>query len=117
MCVSVCVCAQAEAARDGAQSPMVQRNGSLATSHEVWRYISELGVSKVELSMEDVETILDTLVYDGKAERTLLAAKEGSVGSVDGQVKLYRGVNALLQPPTGLVRTPCGLCPVSEPFY
>lgn len=26
---------------------MVQRNSSFATSHEVWKYICELGISKV----------------------------------------------------------------------
>ncbi|XP_054881971.1 DNA-directed RNA polymerase III subunit RPC6-like [Poeciliopsis prolifica] len=102
---------KAEAARDGQQSPMVQRNSSFATSHEVWKYICELGISKVDLSMDDIETILNTLIYDGKVEMTVIAAKEGTVGSVDGQMKLYRGVNAILQP-TGLVKTPCGLCPV-----
>lgn len=132
---------QAEAARDGKQSPMVQRNSSFATSHEVWKYICELGISKVtppllqsavrcctcrltgvcvcweqvDLSMDDIETILNTLIYDGKAEMTVIAAKEGTVGSVDGQVKLYRGVNPILQP-TGLVKTPCGLCPVTTPI-
>ncbi|XP_067148732.1 DNA-directed RNA polymerase III subunit RPC6 isoform X3 [Apteryx mantelli] len=69
--------------------------------------------SKVELSMEDIETILNTLIYDGKVEMTIIAAKEGTVGSVDGQMKLYRAVSPLIQP-TGLVRTPCGLCPVFD---
>lgn len=62
--------------------------------------------------MDDIETILNTLIYDGKVEMTVIAAKEGTVGSVDGQMKLYRGVNAVI-PPTGLIRTPCGLCPVT----
>lgn len=68
--------------------------------------------------MEDIETILNTLIYDGKVEMTVIAAKEGTVGSVDGQVKLYRGVNAVIQP-AGLIRTPCGLCPVTphDPEY
>ena len=65
--------------------------------------------------MEDIETILSTLIYDGKVEMTIIAAKEGTVGSVDGQMKLYRGVNPVIQP-TGLVKTPCGLCPVSTAF-
>uniref|UniRef100_A0A3Q0RFF6 DNA-directed RNA polymerase III subunit RPC6 n=1 Tax=Amphilophus citrinellus TaxID=61819 RepID=A0A3Q0RFF6_AMPCI len=104
---------KAEAARDSKQSPMVQRNSSFATSHEVWKYICELGISKVDLSMDDIETILNTLIYDGKVEMTVIAAKEGTVGSVDGQMKLYRGVNAIIQP-TGLVKTPCGLCPVFD---
>lgn len=47
MTVRPVVCIQAEAARDSKQSPMVQRNSSFATSHEVWKYISELGISKV----------------------------------------------------------------------
>uniref|UniRef100_A0A8C2XEL2 DNA-directed RNA polymerase III subunit RPC6 n=1 Tax=Cyclopterus lumpus TaxID=8103 RepID=A0A8C2XEL2_CYCLU len=85
---------KAEAARDNKQSPMVQRNSSFATSHEVWKYICELGISKVDLSMDDIETILNTLIYDGKVEMTVIAAKEGTVGSVDG--------------------TPCGLCPVFD---
>ncbi|KAI2650310.1 DNA-directed RNA polymerase III subunit RPC6 [Labeo rohita] len=62
--------------------------------------------------VEDIETILNTLIFDGKVEMTIIAAKEGTVGSVDGQMKLYRGVNPIIQP-TGLVKTPCGLCPVS----
>lgn len=63
--------------------------------------------------MDDIETILNTLIYDGKVEMTVIAAKEGTVGSVDGQMKLYRGVNPVIQP-TGLVKTPCGLCPVTH---
>lgn len=47
MTVRPVVCIQAEVARDSKQSPMVQRNSSFATSHEVWKYISELGISKV----------------------------------------------------------------------
>lgn len=66
--------------------------------------------------MEDIETILNTLIYDGKVEMTIIAAKEGTVGSVDGQMKLYRAVNPIL-PPTGLVRAPCGLCPVSKSCF
>ncbi|KAF3850392.1 hypothetical protein F7725_012164 [Dissostichus mawsoni] len=88
---------EAEAAKDSKQSPMIQRNSSLATSHEVWKYICELGISK---------TILNTLIYDGKVELTVIAAKEGTVGSVDGQMKLYRGVNAVLLP-TGMVFDDC----------
>ncbi|XP_023575983.1 DNA-directed RNA polymerase III subunit RPC6 isoform X4 [Octodon degus] len=103
----------AETARESKQNPMIQRNSSFASSHEVWKYICELGISKVELSMEDIETILNTLIYDGKVEMTIIAAKEGTVGSVDGHMKLYRAVSPII-PPTGLVRAPCGLCPVFD---
>ncbi|XP_070935829.1 DNA-directed RNA polymerase III subunit RPC6 isoform X2 [Macaca nemestrina] len=104
---------KAETARESKQNPMIQRNSSFASSHEVWKYICELGISKVELSMEDIETILNTLIYDGKVEMTIIAAKEGTVGSVDGHMKLYRAVSPII-PPTGLVRAPCGLCPVFD---
>lgn len=45
--------------------------------------------------------ILNTLVYDGKVERIL--AGDGS--------NLYRAIEPLVISP-GLIRTPCGLCPV-----
>jgi len=48
-----------------------------------------------------MEMILNTLVYDGKVERIL--AGDGS--------NLYRAIQPLLNSP-GLIKTPCGLCPV-----
>lgn len=50
--------------------------------------------------------ILNTLVYDGKVERTL--AGDGS--------NLYRAIQPLLNSP-GLIRTPCGLCPVRQIYH
>lgn len=49
-----------------------------------------------------MEMILNTLVYDGKIERIL---------SGDGN-NLYRVIQPLLSSLSGLMRTPCGLCPV-----
>lgn len=48
-----------------------------------------------------MEMILNTLVYDGKVERIL--AGDGS--------NLYRAIQPLVTSP-GLIRTPCGMCPV-----
>ena len=61
---------------------------------------------QVNLSVPDIEKILDTLIYDGKVERRLQAG-----GGVQEQLKLYRATQTLL-PPVGLVKTPCGICPV-----
>ena len=58
--------------------------------------------------MDDIETILNTLIYDGKVERTIMASTDES----KNQTKLYRAVASLI-PPTGLMRVPCGVCPVS----
>ena len=55
------------------------------------------------LSVEDIETILDTIVYDGKVEKAV---------DVD-LTKIYRAVEPLLPAP-GIVQTPCGVCPVSS---
>lgn len=81
--------------------PLAARNMSLVPSSEVLKFISELGISKIQLGLEDIESILDTLVYDGKVEKTVREEEQ----------KFYRAVEALL-PTTGLVRTPCGICPV-----
>jgi len=87
-----------------ASGPMAARNMSMATSKEVAKFISDLGISKIELKHEDIESILDTLIFDGKVEKTT-RTQEGV------EVKFYRAVESLL-PNTGLVRIPCGVCPV-----
>ncbi|CAK9808653.1 DNA-directed RNA polymerase III subunit RPC6 [Anthophora plagiata] len=91
---------QMNACRGG---PIMARNVTFASSKEVWKFISDLGISKVKLSVEDLEMILNTLVYDGKVERTL---------SGDGNT-LYRAVEPLLSPP-GLIKSTCGVCPVKK---
>ncbi len=85
--------------------PMAMRNKAAASAKEVLGFISQLGISKVQLKAEDIETILDTLVFDGKVELI--------VG--DGEVKFFRAIDGLLPSAgTGLMRTPCGGCPVMK---
>jgi len=55
---------------------------------------------QVKLSVRDIEIILNTLVYDDKIER-----------KPSGDKNLYRSIQPLVNLP-GLVRSPCGLCPV-----
>ncbi|KAG5671403.1 hypothetical protein PVAND_001601 [Polypedilum vanderplanki] len=74
---------------------------SLCSVKEVHDFITQLGISKIKLEEDDLDTILKTIVYDGKAQRILQA---------DGKY-LYKAVESLL-PPEGLVQTPCGICPV-----
>ncbi|XP_049784270.1 DNA-directed RNA polymerase III subunit RPC6 isoform X1 [Schistocerca cancellata] len=92
-----------EAAKECKGGPIAARNISYVSSKDVWKYINDLGISKVQLSVEDMETILDTLLYDGKVERSLSA--EGNF--------LYRAIKSLLPAP-GTVTMPCGVCPVSH---
>ncbi|CAH1791664.1 unnamed protein product [Owenia fusiformis] len=93
-----------ELAADMNVDPAARMNKAYATSLDITKYISELGISKVELSVEDIETILNTLIYDGKVEHTIMA-------TATGQKKLYRAMRQITQS-TGLMRTPCGVCPV-----
>lgn len=90
-----------EAAKKLKEGPYAVQMKTLCTVADVHKFISELGISKIKLDEEDLETILKTVVYDGKAQRVL---------QVDGSY-LYKAVDSLL-PPEGLVQTPCGICPV-----
>nr|CAD7257642.1 unnamed protein product [Timema shepardi] len=92
---------KSENIKDCKGGPIAARNISYASSKDVWKFISELGISKVQLSVEDIETILDTLLYDGKVERSV---------ALDGSY-LYRAIESLLDAP-GIVRMPCGVCPL-----
>lgn len=90
-----------EGAKKLKEGPITVQMKALCTVTEVHGFISELGISKIKLDEEDLETILKTVVYDGKAQRVLQA---------DGSY-LYKSVDSLL-PPEGIVQTPCGICPV-----
>ncbi|XP_068683022.1 DNA-directed RNA polymerase III subunit RPC6-like [Montipora capricornis] len=93
--------------------PLAKRNASYSSCQDVCKYISELGISKVQLSEGDIETILNTLVFDGKAEITLVADSSSSRSTSTEQKKLFRALVPLM-PSTGLMSTPCGVCPVSD---
>ena len=71
----------------------------------------------MDLNVEDIETILNTLVYDGKIERNIISAS-ASFSSAE-QVNLYRAINPILPQKvgSGLVRTPCGICQLIDNCY
>lgn len=58
---------------------------------------------QVKLDEDDLETILKTIVYDGKAEVSI---------QMDGS-RCYRATESPLDP-IGLVQVPCGICTVSK---
>ena len=61
--------------------------------------------------MEDIESILDTLVYDGKvAAETRACNDEDGVSRLES-VRCYRCLTAWCAP-TGITRLPCAMCPV-----
>jgi DNA-directed RNA polymerase III subunit RPC6 len=90
-----------DAAKKLKEGPTAIHMKALCTVSDVHKFISELGISKIKLDEEDLETILKTVVFDGKAQRVL---------QTDGSY-LYKAVESLL-PPEGIVQVPCGICPV-----
>jgi len=58
----------------------------------------------VELAKEDIESILDTLIYDGKIEKITKEEEE----------KVFYTVMDPFLKTTGLVQVPCGICPVAK---
>jgi len=63
--------------------------------------------------VEDIESILDTLVYDGKVAAETRASTDDDDGAVvqSQSVRWYRCLNAWC-PATGITRLPCAMCPV-----
>jgi DNA-directed RNA polymerase III subunit RPC6 len=82
------------------------RNSSFLSSKEICQVISDMKILKFNLTVEDIETILDSLVFEGKVEKSTT-----SDGNCDGQVKKYRTVVQPL-PFASITRNPCGVCPV-----
>ncbi|XP_054927853.1 DNA-directed RNA polymerase III subunit RPC6 [Dermacentor andersoni] len=109
-------------AKETTSDPLLEKNASFASSKEVWEFIKKLGISKVQLSVEDIEMILNTLIYDGKVERTVICGSSSLGGSSkdsspgEDLVNLYRAVEPLIDS-AGLMRMPCGTCPVIHNCY
>eukprot|EP01038_Epipyxis_sp_PR26KG_P005909 gene5909-8152_t len=67
------------------------------------------GISKVELSIEEIGQVVNTLVYDGRLEEV-----QSSVLLMTGYAttkKMFK-INRNINPPNFLTATPCGVCPV-----
>ena len=63
-------------------------------------------VSLIELFVDNIDQIITTLTYDDKVEVTV------QLVTADQQVELYQVSNQLIST-TGMVHSPCGVCPVS----
>uniref|UniRef100_T1K5G6 DNA-directed RNA polymerase III subunit RPC6 n=1 Tax=Tetranychus urticae TaxID=32264 RepID=T1K5G6_TETUR len=69
-------------------SPVERMKSSFVSSSEVLDYINKTGISRVTLSKKDIEPILETLVFDGKVERTVSNDSSAS----DTSDKMYRAL-------------------------
>ena len=82
-----------ETARANHVGPIAVKNASMVSVDDVSKFISDLGISKVSLKTSDILSILQTIVYDGKAEKC---------ENMEGQ-DLFRAVPPLF-PSAGLSR-------------
>jgi DNA-directed RNA polymerase III subunit RPC6 len=69
------------------------------------------GIAKVELAIDELELVLQTLVYDGRLEEVktsilILSGKSANAGKT-----IYK-VSKQIAAPTYLTDSPCGMCPV-----
>jgi DNA-directed RNA polymerase III subunit RPC6 len=85
--------------------PLTQRNNSYCSSNELLKYITDSGITTHPLSIEDIESILDTLVYDGKVQVE-------SRPIPDGSSQNFYCVVSRWSSPTGLSHVPCSMCPL-----
>lgn len=104
------------------------RDASLVSSTEVKDYIDDLKISTVKLTLQDIEMVLETIMFDGliekiSVERPRIEAEipikreRGAVSSSDEEepetsntVHYYRALPKLVSS-TGVMRSPCGYCP------
>ena len=83
--------------------PVARRDASFVSSLQIYYFIENSRISKVSMSVNDIETIVDFLIYDGKVERIFM-------DSGGYEIKLYRSVSSLTES-SPLMSVPCGDCP------
>ncbi|CAG0921883.1 unnamed protein product [Notodromas monacha] len=115
--------AQNSKERNSANGPLAVLNGSYVTVAQVHNYIGDLGISKVRLTLQEVSSILEALILDRVAEREMaliddldeIREENGEKEADEKEIseRKYRAATELLPSP-GLVRTPCGMCPVFD---
>ena len=62
-------------ARADHTEPLAQASASLCSTTDVHGFITQLGISNVKLTVDNIRMILDTLIYDGKAEVQVVAGR------------------------------------------
>lgn len=115
---------------DGTKDFVEARDSSLVSSAEVKDHIDNLKISNVKLSLQDIEVVLETILFDGLIEKITVEKKPDlvippvSIEKVDkpctsesdeeseaGQfISYYRALNKVVES-CGLMRVPCGQCP------
>ena len=83
---------------------------SMACAEEIHKKIHQSGISRVELSAEELDTVIQTLMYDGRIE--LVNGAVVALEKKNVQLQYYK-VSSPIYVPNYLTSAPCGVCPVS----
>jgi len=86
----------------------IRQQGS-ATLESMTAFVRSSGISNVELKDDEVQQIVDTLIYDGKVEKV----KDAAI-SIPGRPSYRYKPSRVAPVSNGLAQVPCGHCPV---FY
>lgn len=105
---------QAKVEAEKFADPLSRRNGSTRSSKDICNYVNGLKISKVQLNVKHIETILETLIYDGKIEKSAMFHEINS--GQQGIENFYRVVNPLVKS-SAIMRMPCGVCLVFNNCY
>lgn len=103
------------------------RNASLVSSSEVKDFIDNSKISNVKLTLQDIEMVLETIVFDGLIEKITVEKKpdltvpvqisekvytsESDEDSETSNVTFYYRALTKLVDSSALMRVPCGQCP------
>ncbi len=91
--------------------PFLRRTSSLISSTELVSLINEMGIATVSLTVRDIESILDTLIYDGKIEKMTIASMITNENGA--KQNMYRSMKSIIDS-APIVRNPCGICPIFD---
>ena len=83
-----------------------------AAPEAVYAYVQESGVFKVELRVDDVVTVLNTLIFDGLVE-SFRDPRAGTPAAQSASGLLYKPSRLKLQP-SAYTTVPCAMCPVAS---
>lgn len=87
------------------------KSKGMADMQEIYQRVIASKISTVELSIVDLGTVIQTLVYDGRLEEVDL-----SVVRISGRSDSHPNYKVALDtfPPNYFTSAPCGICPVSS---
>lgn len=88
---------------------ILRRTNACLSSAELAASINQMGIATITLTDRDIESILDTLIYDGKIEK--IVGNSSMRKENEAKSNLYRSIKPLIES-TPIVRNPCGICPV-----